>query len=536
MWLVARRVANIYTQLCTGRAIHDGAFGSLTVLLEGDRAYRASEQFAQDRQFWLDYLADRPDPVGIGNNSPVPSELCRRSTAYLPRSHVNCLHSIAQRTGTSLPHVVSAATAIFLHRFAGTRDLICGLPVAARDGAARHIPGMASNVLPLRMAVQPSMTVSEVVRQAAWQMRRCLNHQRYQIADLRRDLGGNFGDRLFGLSVNIMRFNYDLTFAGHHAVAHNLSLGPAENLSIAVYDRSDGGPLRIDFDANPGLHDAADLADLQQRYLRLLTAIADVDLPIGSLDMLAPEERARIVRSWNDTAHAIAPASLPALFAAQAARTPDATAVVFADERAELCGARPARQPAGASSARRSEWVRKSWSVCASSARPTWWWGCSASSRRAAPTCRSIPTTPAERLALHAGGCRRERAGDASGAARPAAAARRPHRLPRCRRAPRSRRSLRSPLLSRSIRTTRPTSSTPRARPGSQKGSWSRMRGFPILRRPRSSASASPRRRGPSVRIAELRRLNLGNCDGAGLGRCPHLAAARSAAVGPWPD
>src|SRR5256886_1121415 len=253
-------------------------------------------------------------------------------TTLFRSSRVNDLRAIAQRTGTSLPQVISAASAIFLHRLTGTEDLVFGLPVAARDGASRCIPGMVSNVLPVRLAVHPSMTVSEVIGQTSWQMRRGLKHRRYQIADLRRDLGGiGDGRTLFGLSVNIMRFNYDFNFAGHHAVAHNLSLGPVEDLSIAVYDRSEGGPLRIDFDANPALHAAADLADRQQRFLRLLTAIADPDRAIGGLDILAPEERATILRKWNDTAHPIGSATLPELFAAQVHRTPEAIAVVFED-------------------------------------------------------------------------------------------------------------------------------------------------------------------------------------------------------------
>src|SRR5262245_9578742 len=59
MWLVARRVAEVYSQLSVGQSAQTGAFGSLDILLKEDRAYRASDQFLQDRQYWSDYLADQ---------------------------------------------------------------------------------------------------------------------------------------------------------------------------------------------------------------------------------------------------------------------------------------------------------------------------------------------------------------------------------------------------------------------------------------------------------------------------------------------
>src|SRR5436190_3447372 len=227
MWLIARRVANVYTQLTNRRSTRDGSFGALAVLLEEDAAYRASKQFAQDRRYWIDYLANRPEPVTLRGRASSDSRRFLRNTAYLPDRGADDLRSIAHRTGTSVAQIISAATAIFLHRLTGAKDLIFGLPVASRSDVLRCTPGMVSNVLPLRVAVRPDMTVSEVLGQISWQIRRVLKHQRYQITDLRRDVGGIAnGGTLFGLSVNIMRFNYDFSFAGNNAIAHNLSLGP----------------------------------------------------------------------------------------------------------------------------------------------------------------------------------------------------------------------------------------------------------------------------------------------------------------------
>ena len=333
-WLVARRLADIYTQLCIEGTSHENSFGSLAALLEEDNAYRVSDQFTQDRQYWIDLLAARPEPgsLTLSNRPPSEAKGFFRQTTFLKQSSAEGLRSIARRTKTSLARVMSAATAIFLHRLNGSDDLVLGLVVAARSNVSRNIPGMVSNVVPLRLAVHPATTVLELIEQASTQMRQALEHQRYQLGDIRRDLGANVDGRpLFGLTINVMRFDYDFSFAGSRATLHNLSRGLVEDLSISVYDRSDGNPLRIDFDANSALHSEADLAGYSQRFLRLLTAMAEPERPIGALEILERSERATILRVWNDTDRAIAPSMMPALFAAQARATPDAVAAVYAD-------------------------------------------------------------------------------------------------------------------------------------------------------------------------------------------------------------
>src|SRR5262249_24921370 len=68
--------------------------------------------------------------------------------------------------------------------------------------------------------------------------------------------------------------------------------------------------------------------------VRLLEgAVAAPERAIGALEILAPSERATLLRDWNATARAVPAVRVPALFAAQARRTPNGTALVFGDER-----------------------------------------------------------------------------------------------------------------------------------------------------------------------------------------------------------
>jgi nonribosomal peptide synthetase DhbF len=194
---------------------------------------------------------------------------------------------------------------------------------------------MLSNVLPLRLKVHSGMSLAELMGEVAQQIRRALMHQRYRTEDLLRDLGLLAHDqKLFGTSVNVMPFDYDLRFAGHRSTIHNLSNGPVDDLSIVVYDRADSKGVRTDFDANPALYNIDELAKHQQRFLRLLgTVAADPSQPISRLGFLDPEERRQLLYEWNATARDLPQVTLPTLFEAQVERSPEAIALVFEQSR-----------------------------------------------------------------------------------------------------------------------------------------------------------------------------------------------------------
>src|ERR1700674_42012 len=189
MSLVAQRVASVYTKLANGRTGHDRLFGRLSSLVDEDTAYRSSEQFTRDRQFWSEYLVDRPEVASLGRIRAARSDGFLRRSAYLKTTDLDRLNAAARRMGTGVARLIAATTAIFLHRMTGVEDLVLALPIGARTSVSQRIPGMAANVLPLRLMVCPSMSVAEVVSRAARQIRQVLDHQRFQTADMRRELG-----------------------------------------------------------------------------------------------------------------------------------------------------------------------------------------------------------------------------------------------------------------------------------------------------------------------------------------------------------
>ncbi|MCY8511447.1 amino acid adenylation domain-containing protein [Bacillus mojavensis] len=329
--LIAQRVAHAYTALAGGRSADDRSFGSLQDILAEDAEYRSSDTYEEDRQFWLNRFADRPEVVSLAERAPRTSKSFLRQTAYLPPSDVNALKEAARYYAGSWHEVVIAVSAAYVHRMTGSEDVVLGLPMMGRMGSASlNVPAMVMNLLPLRLSVSPSMSFSELVLQISREIRSIRQHHKYRHEELRRDLkliGENH--RLFGPQINLMPFDYGLDFAGARGTTHNLSAGPVDDLSINVYDRTDGSGLRIDVDANPEVYSESEIKVHQQRILQLLqTASAGEDMLIGQMEFLLPAEKARVISEWNETAKPEQLLSLPDMFEEQANRSPERIALI----------------------------------------------------------------------------------------------------------------------------------------------------------------------------------------------------------------
>src|SRR5205807_5376000 len=120
------------------------------------------------------------------------------------------------------------------------------------------------------------------------------------------------------------------------AAAHGLQVRDVDAVETTNYPISlvvlPRRQLQVVLGYDADLFDAATIERMAGHLGHVLEVVAaDPTLPLGRIDILTGQERQQVLEAWNDTACAVAAASLPELFEAQVARTPDAPAVLFAD-------------------------------------------------------------------------------------------------------------------------------------------------------------------------------------------------------------
>jgi amino acid adenylation domain-containing protein/non-ribosomal peptide synthase protein (TIGR01720 family) len=303
-WLIAQRVAAVYTALAGKSPRPKPSFGTLRALIEEEAAYRSSAAFERDKAYWNARFRDRPEAAGLSEPPAIPSDEVVRGTCTLPQEAVGILSAAAGYSGQGWPGIVIAAVAAYLHRVTGAVDVILGMPVTGRrTPVSLRTPGMLANVLPLRLDVRPGMSIVDLAHAAARETGQLLRHQRYSHESLRTDLGIiDTGGRLYGPEVNILSLDQTLDFAGTRAALSNVTNGPVEDISLYAYRDPNENTLHIDFAGNPRCHSEADVAAHAARFAHFFGALtAHAGEPLGGIDILRPAERQRVLIDWNDT-------------------------------------------------------------------------------------------------------------------------------------------------------------------------------------------------------------------------------------------
>jgi amino acid adenylation domain-containing protein len=339
-WLFVKKIFNFYTSPPDVKLERQPA-GSWLDVLQDNECYVNSPIFKQDSIYWLNQLKGMPEPVTLSGKPPARIS-CRqpvRYADYMAYPLAKELRVLGKSYGGSLTRVFVAAAILYLYRFTGERDIVIGLPVTARTNAKiRNIPGVQSNIIPLRVRVEPGQTFGELIKQTAEYMTEALTHQRYPTDAIRNDLGlKQSGGSLYGLMINIRPFDYDLSDTGLLVSNHVLHAGPAFDIALDINYGQDKGDLHFDLIGNSHNYSEESISMHLRRVLNLLARLPSIaaDLPLNRISLLDEVERQTVLYDFNATTTEYHPENtcVHQLFEAQATRNPDAYAVVFEDQR-----------------------------------------------------------------------------------------------------------------------------------------------------------------------------------------------------------
>lgn len=307
----------------------------------GDEA-QAGSLFAAQSSYWKRQLADAPERISLPRrlDRADVAELAGGSLAFEIAAELHAgLARIAAASDATVFMALLAGFATVLNRLGAGTDLVVGTPVAGRkDAALDPLVGCFVNMLALRLDLsgRPSfrgllararavsldahdnadLPFERVVAQAG-PSRSAARHPVFQVV-LALQTDAAAGIDLLGVETRLVPVplgvhKYDLSL---DAVARRGAQGRPAGLQI-----------RLEFAAD--VLDAAGAQRVAADLVKVLTdAVAAPDDPVAWIERLDETERSRVLVAWNDTRRSLAPETMAQLFARQAARVPDAVAVV----------------------------------------------------------------------------------------------------------------------------------------------------------------------------------------------------------------
>ena len=250
----------------------------------------------------------------------------------MPAETTRALSELARSHHITVNIVLQGAFAQLLMGLTGQHDVAFGVAVSGRPAevaGAESMVGLLINTVPVRATFTPATTTADLLDQLQRAHNDTLEHQHLALSDIHRVTGHeHLFDTLFVYE------NYPIDTTGVPLGAHELAITEFTNresthypLTVVALPGRELG-LRVEFDTE--VFDAESVEALIERLQRVLVAVtADPTRRLSSIDLLDEAEHARL-DGWGNRAVLTQPVtgvSIPVLFAAQVARTPEAVAI-----------------------------------------------------------------------------------------------------------------------------------------------------------------------------------------------------------------
>jgi amino acid adenylation domain-containing protein len=284
------------------------------------------------RSAWRQVLADFNAPTLVGPRDR--SEPGRRSveTVLLPAQITSGLGELARSCHTTVNTVLHGAWALLLSSLTGQHDVVFGTTVSGRPAelaGAESMVGLFINTVPVRANLTAATTTADLITHLQGAHNDTLEHQHLSLSEIHRITGH---DQLFDTLFAYENYPLDTgALSGDHELVITDNTNREYNHYPLTVQAQPGHQLGLRVEYDTDVFDIHSIQVLVGRLERVLTAMtANPTQRLSSMDLLGEAEHARLDEIGHRTVltAAVAPVSVPVLFAEQVARAPHAAALV----------------------------------------------------------------------------------------------------------------------------------------------------------------------------------------------------------------
>jgi amino acid adenylation domain-containing protein len=299
------------------------------------------EELQKRLDYWRKQLDGAPPVLNLPLDHPRPAAQTFRGACEwlkLPAPLAEKLNALGQRGGFTPFMILLAAFQTLLLRYTGREDIIVGSPVAGRTHVCLDkVIGVFVNMLALRTKLEGNPTFAELLRRIQTTVLEALAQQDLPFEKLVEELqpqrSASYSPLIQVMFALQDELSENLKLPGITTSPFPLDPGTAKfDLTFTIVKNASGLDCCAEY--NTDLFEPKTVRRMLAHYQNLLESVAaNPEQRLSDLPLLSPDERSQVLVEWNRTEIEFPrDKCVHDLFAAQAAVTPKAVAVVFGDQ------------------------------------------------------------------------------------------------------------------------------------------------------------------------------------------------------------
>ncbi|HEX7774155.1 MAG TPA: amino acid adenylation domain-containing protein, partial [Pyrinomonadaceae bacterium] len=342
MGLLVKEVATLYEAFLQGEA---SPLPELPIQYADyavwQRDWLQGEMLERQIEYWREKLAGAPAELVLPVDHARPAVQSHRGasqTLVLSGTLTDALRELSRREDVTMFMTLLAGWSVLLGRYAGVEEVTVGTPIAGRTRTELEpLIGFFVNTLALRVSWESEWTVSELLRAVREVCLEGYSHQELPFEKLVEELRPERSlsrTPLFQVMLALQNTPFEaLQLPGLELKAIEVE-GTTAKFDLTLRLAEGEHVVVAEMEYNTDIFEAETITRMLTHLEIVLQGMTQEPMtPLCELSILSAAEREQMLYQWNETEVSYPEQTIAQLFEAQVERTPNALALVFAEQQ-----------------------------------------------------------------------------------------------------------------------------------------------------------------------------------------------------------